>query len=106
MDIAVFVNAQMRKLNRSVVEDHRIRRIDAHVMRLLCELPWPDNYRGLQGLLTDVFEERNRAGIQHPDLTFNMVVEGLRRLETLLAARNIPGLRHESARVMGGGGWH
>ena len=92
VDIAVFVNALLRKHNSEIHKKKRIRRIDTHAMRLLCELPWPDNYRGIQALLSEISEARHRRSIAHEELSFEEVVEGLRRRETLQAAT-----RHQSA---------
>jgi DNA-binding NtrC family response regulator len=91
VDIAVFVNASLRKHNSSVdAPASRIRRVNNHAMRLLCELPWPDNYRGIQGLLSVILEARVRRGTTQQALSFEDVVEGLRRRETLLAAARRP----------------
>ncbi|MBI5092456.1 MAG: sigma 54-interacting transcriptional regulator [Candidatus Hydrogenedentes bacterium] len=88
-DIAVFVNARVRKHNERRCKagkvKEQIRKIDIQAMRLLCELRWPDNYRGVQGLMDDISGDRIQRGIEHPELTFDEILRGLRRREAFQA---------------------
>lgn len=86
VDIAVFVNSILRRRNSGIAKpNERIRKVNSNAMELLCELPWPDNYRGLQALLSEIFEARQRSGMTEQELRFKEIVDGLRRRETLLA---------------------
>ena len=62
---------------------YAIRRIDPNAMRLICDLPWPENYRGVAGLLDHVLEDRRQRKLEHSVLTFDAVVTGVRRREIL-----------------------
>jgi hypothetical protein len=83
VDIAVFVNKELWQYNNKKGKDRPVERVDLSAMRLVCELPWPDNYRGVKGLLDEILDLRHERGIKHQELTFEMVLEGLRRRETL-----------------------
>lgn len=90
VDIAVFVNSLVRQHNERQVErggkDTQIHRVALPAMRLLCELRWPDNYRGVQGLMDDVLGDRVRRKIKHRELMFEEILHGLRRREAFQAA--------------------
>lgn len=89
VDIAVFTNLRVRLHNFALIGNSQqgagIRRVHPDAMRLICELPWPDNYRGVQALLDDVLELRTRREIGDPVLSFEQVLEGVRRRELLLS---------------------
>lgn len=85
-DIAVFVNNVVRKYNERYKKNNiLIRRIDMKAMRLICELRWSNNYRGIQGLMDDVLGDRIQRGIEYQELTFEDVLRGLRRKEAFQA---------------------
>lgn len=89
-DIAVFVNSMVRTFNKRRNEAgkqaEQIRRIDIKAMRLLCELRWADNYRGIQGLMDDVLGDRIQRQVVEGELSFEEILKGLRRREAFQAA--------------------
>lgn len=89
-DIAVFVNSMVRTFNKRRMEAgkqaEQIRRIDIKAMRLLCELRWADNYRGIQGLMDDVLGDRIQRQVVEGELSFEEILKGLRRREAFQAA--------------------
>jgi DNA-binding NtrC family response regulator len=72
-DIAVFINHLLSK----VAKDYKLKRIDPHGMRLLCELPWPDNYRGVKGLIDHILFKRRQKEIEHPEITYDEVLQAI-----------------------------
>jgi len=87
VDIAIYVNDQIARANRPPVKSNYIpiRRIASDAMTLLCELPWPDNYRGLKAVLDEVLDDRRRREIKDETLTFDAVIEAVGRRELFLA---------------------
>lgn len=83
VDIAIFVNSEIRKFNDKYKPHFLIHRIDPNAMQLLCGLPWPENYRGLVGLLDNVLEDRRQRKLEDGKLTFDAVVAGVKRREIL-----------------------
>jgi hypothetical protein len=77
-DIALFVNQRIvnRQEEAKGSEDvlTKLRRISLDGLRLLCELQWPDNYRGLKGLVDALLEERIRREITDPELSFDEII--------------------------------
>jgi DNA-binding NtrC family response regulator len=77
-DIAVFINNQILRYNGTLKND-KISNIDLHALRLICELPWFDNYRGLKGLIDDIFADRKKREIRSKFITFDEVLDSLKR---------------------------
>lgn len=75
-DIALFLCHELGKWR-----DPQIKIIDPHGLRLLCELPWPNNYRGLMGFLGTLKTERQLRGIKSSRISFDEILESLRILE-------------------------
>jgi hypothetical protein len=74
-DIAVFVNYLFSKAASHFA--YKLKRIDPHAMRLLCELPWPDNYRGVNGLVDHILFKRRQAEIKHDEITYDEVLKAI-----------------------------
>ncbi len=66
-------------------ERMRPRRIDPSALRLICEMPWRDNFRGLKGLDRELENTRRRQHICSEELTFDEVVGAIARRELLRA---------------------
>ena len=72
-DIAVFIN----HLLSEAAKDNNLKKVDIHGMRLLCELPWPDNYRGVKGLIDHILFKRRQKEIEHSEITYNEVLQAI-----------------------------
>lgn len=88
-DIALFVNRYLFDKRKKPLPDvqqpdvQQYERIDLNGLRLLCELPWPDNYRGLRGLLDDMLANRRRRHLSDKLISFEEVLECVRNRELL-----------------------
>ena len=88
-DIAIFVNHRiLTRQEESHGKDGEhvltnLRRVSLDGLRLLCELHWPDNYRGLKGLVDDMLEERVRRDIGDPEIGFEEVIRAVSRREAM-----------------------
>jgi len=83
-DIAIFVNHHLLKRR----DDNReklgnLSRISLNGLRLICELPWADNYRGLRAFLDDLIEERLRREVRDAEITFDDVIRAISRREAM-----------------------
>lgn len=84
-DIAVFVNSYLQKLKNKDKEGmiKNVTRINLDALRLICELPWLDNYRGIKGLLDEIILERKYRRIAMPNITFDEVIKAIAKRELL-----------------------
>jgi DNA-binding NtrC family response regulator len=88
-DIAIFVNQRVLRRQREAMPETdenvlaSVRRISLDGLRLLCELQWPDNYRGLKGLVDDLLEERIQRKISDPEISFDEVIRVVSRREAM-----------------------
>lgn len=77
-DIAVLVNYFLNKHNSDITKGEvRIAKIELQGMRLLCELPWLKNYRGLKGLLQLILDTRRSRKIASEVVTFDEVLQAV-----------------------------
>jgi DNA-binding NtrC family response regulator len=52
------------------------KKIDIKAFRFLCMLPWPDNFRGLEGFVDGLATQRQMRGMQEdPEISFEEVIE-------------------------------
>jgi len=68
------------------------KRIEINGLRLICELPWPDNYRGLKGVANELESWRMMRHITAEELSFDEIVGAVSRRELLheaLPARQV-----------------
>ena len=88
-DIAIFVNQRILKRRDEAAPQSdeyvlaSVRRISLDGLRLLCELQWLDNYRGLKGLVDDLLEERIQRRITDPEISFDEVIRVVSRREAM-----------------------
>lgn len=82
-DIALFICNSLVKYNKKQEGNKKVKYFDPNGMRVLVELDWPDNYRGLQGFMDDLLLDRDRRKISDPVIGFRDVVDCLRRRELL-----------------------
>ena len=80
-DIALFFAHEIKKRNDE--EGFNIRKIQHEGLRLLCELPWPDNYRGLKSFIRDLFLDRKIRGIGSNEITYEEVLQVIGKRELL-----------------------
>jgi hypothetical protein len=91
-DIAIFVLKKLLDVKNRYhesTEDYanrtNITRIDPHALRLICELAWKDNYRGLRAFMDDLVDSHVRHPSPRSEISFNEVVECISRRELLSA---------------------
>lgn len=81
VDIAIFVNWYF--LDRNSKLPAPVRRISLEGLRIICELPWPDNYRGVTGLLDDILQTRDMRGVKEREVSFDEVIQAVARREVM-----------------------
>jgi len=87
-DIAVFVLHWLLEKKRDepgLNELKRIRRISTDAMRLICELDWRENYRGISGFLNILIDERKWRKIKNKEISFSEVLYALKKMDALKA---------------------
>jgi len=85
-DIAIFVNHYLQEKKKNNQADGVLKdltRIHIDALRLICELPWLDNYRGIKGLLDEVILDRKIRHISEPVISFDEVIRALSKRELL-----------------------
>jgi len=84
-DIAVFILHKCLAFNKKKVKatENLLKRIEHSAMRLLCEMPWEENYRGLNffmdGLLNDMLYSGPAKGV----ISFGAILKQLRKRDLL-----------------------
>jgi len=82
-DIAIFVlHRILKKKEKNRCLEH-IHRISTEGIRLICEMNWEENYRGIRGFLNTLFETREARGIETYEITFEEVVRALQVMDAL-----------------------
>ena len=88
-DIALFIansiskNNKENKVKKTSGEYKEIKSIDLRGLRLLCELPWLNNYRGLDSFIRTLFMEREIRHINSSEISFDEIISIVRKLELL-----------------------
>jgi len=90
-DIAIFINYYIWKNNYKIENDKIsqdpdkgcIKYIDLKGLRLLCELKWSDNYRGVKGFINDLLSDRKRRRIHTHEISFEEIFECIKRRKLL-----------------------
>ena len=77
-DIALFIWDKI-----SSQKKQKIKSIDLRGLRLLCELPWLNNYRGLDSFIRTLFMEREIRKINSSEISFDEIIRVIRKLELL-----------------------
>ncbi len=80
-DIAIFINNELYRKKEQV--NTEIAYFDLAGLRLICELPWEDNYRGIKGLIEDLLAERARRKLTTKTISFDEVIGAIRRRELI-----------------------
>lgn len=87
-DIAVFVLHRLLKKKEDEPEFNElncVRRISTDAMRLICELDWRENYRGIDGFLNILMDERRWRNIEVEEISFSEVLYALKKMDALKA---------------------
>lgn len=82
-DIALYIVHWLLKTQGQNPIEKRIKRINIEALRLLCELEWKSNYRGLSGFMNMVLNERKRRRINSEEISFLEVLTSLKKLDYL-----------------------
>jgi hypothetical protein len=85
-DIAIFVLHQLldKKQREPTNEYFRcIHRVSTEGMRLICEMNWEENYRGVRAFLNILLESRDIRELREPEISFDEVVKALQKIDAL-----------------------
>ncbi len=85
-DIAIFVLHQLlAKKNAKAANEYSkcIHRLNTEGMRLICEMNWEENYRGVRSFLNTLLENREIRQLKEREISFDEVVEALQKIEAL-----------------------
>lgn len=89
-DIAVFVLHQLLAKKKSAIEAQQsmkcvtnIHRISTEGMRLICEMDWKENYRGVRSFINTLIENREIRKIEDSVVSFEEVLEALTKMDAL-----------------------
>jgi len=76
-DIALFALYQCNKHNEKLPAIEQVHHIDPNGLRLICNLPWETNYRGLKGFMDDLLSHRKYHRISNREITYEEILDCL-----------------------------
>ncbi len=83
-DIALLINHLIDNYNQELInENEKIRLIEISGLKLLCELKWDNNYRGVQGFVDNLLLNRRQKKIKSDIVSFEEIIECIKRREIM-----------------------